>query len=141
MSDANNLDVHTEASEIVSQLASGFVDSWNSHDMASFAELFHGDGDFVNVVGLHMRGRDEIQRHHASAHAGPFRASTLRLDVEDAREIAPGVLVGHVRGTLRGDSRDPSGVRTSMLTFVIERRSGVWKIVTAHNTNIPPERP
>ena len=109
--------------------------------MASFAELFHGDADFVNVVGVHMRGRDEIQRLHSAGHAGPFRTSTLGLDVEDAREIAPGVLIGHVRSTLRGDSRDPGGARTSILTFVIERRSGMWKLVAAHNTNVPPERP
>ena len=72
--------------EVAEKLASSFVESWNHHDMASFAELFQSEASFVNVIGLLMKGRKEIEHHHAAAHAGPFRTSTLQLQVEDARE-------------------------------------------------------
>jgi uncharacterized protein (TIGR02246 family) len=123
--------------EVAEKLASGFVDSWNLHDMTSFAELFHGDASFVNVIGLLMQGREEIERNHAAAHAGPFRTSTLHMHVEDARAIVPGIVAAHLRSSLSGDARDPSVERTTLFTLVIELREDQWKIVAAQNTNIP----
>ena len=130
----------SDAGEVAGRIASGFVDSWNRHDMTSLVALFHDNAAFVNVVGVHMRGRDEIEHHHTVAHAGPFQSSTLNLDVEDASEIVPGVVVAHARSALHGDTRDPGSKRESLLTLVIERRAGLWKITAAHNTNIPMER-
>jgi uncharacterized protein (TIGR02246 family) len=123
--------------EVAEKLASSFVESWNHHDMASFAELFQSEASFVNVIGLLMKGRKEIEHHHAAAHAGPFRTSTLQLQVEDAREIVPGILVAHLRSSLHGDARDPSGERRTLFTFVLELREDRWRIVAAQNTNIP----
>jgi uncharacterized protein (TIGR02246 family) len=123
--------------DVADRLASEFVDSWNQHDMARFAELFHSDASFVNVIGLLMKGRDEIESIHAAAHAGPFLTSTLRMQVEDARAVVPGVMVAHVRSSLRGDSRDPSSERKTLFTFVLELREDRWRILAAQNTNIP----
>jgi uncharacterized protein (TIGR02246 family) len=123
--------------EITEKVASGFVESWNHHDMVSLAELFHSDASFVNVIGLLMNGREEIEHHHAVAHAGHFRTSTLRMQVVDARAIVPGILVAHLRSSLRGDARDPSGERQTLFTFVLELRANQWRIVAAQNTNVP----
>jgi uncharacterized protein (TIGR02246 family) len=123
--------------EVAQKLASDFVDSWNHHDMARFAELFHSDASFVNVIGLVMNGKDEIESIHAAAHAGPFLTSTLQMRVEDARTVVPRVMVAHMRSSLLGDSRDPSNERKTLFTFVLELREDRWRIVAAHNTNIP----
>jgi uncharacterized protein (TIGR02246 family) len=123
--------------QVAEKLASGFVESWNHHDMASFAELFHGDASFVNVIGKLMKGREEIELHHAAAHSGPFRTSILQIQVEDAREIVPGIVVAHIRSSLHGDARDPGGERQTLLTFILELRGELWRIVAAQNTNIP----
>jgi uncharacterized protein (TIGR02246 family) len=123
--------------EVAEKLASGFVESWNHHDMASFAELFHVDASFVNVIGKLMKGREEIEHHHAAAHAGPFRTSIIQIQVEDAREIVPGIMIAHLRSSLHGDARDPGGERETLLTFVLELRGDRWRIVAAQNTNIP----
>lgn len=132
----------SDPSEVADKLASGFVDSWNRHDMASFADLFHSDASFVNVVGVLMEDREEIERVHSAAHAGPFLTSTLQFQVEAVRTIVPGIIVAHLHCTLLGDARDPSGERQSLLTFVIELRGESWRIIAAQNTNIssPPEQ-
>lgn len=138
MTPSSNVDsLKSEALDVAVELASGFVESWNHHDMASFAELFHGDASFVNVTGTLMKGREEIEHHHAAGHAGPFRTSILKMQVEDARVIVPGVVVAHLRSSLHGDARDPGGKRQTLMTFIIERRGHQWRIVAAQNTNIP----
>ena len=38
--------------ETIRDVVAAFEDSWNRHDMETFAELFTEDADFVNVVGL-----------------------------------------------------------------------------------------
>jgi uncharacterized protein (TIGR02246 family) len=106
--------------------------------MEAFGQLFYDDADFVNVVGLQMRGRLSIQRHHSAIHADAYRNSTLRVVVEYAREIAPSVIIAHVRTQLEGDARAPGQARHSLLTLVVERRAGEWRIVAAHNTGIVP---
>jgi hypothetical protein len=42
-----------------------------------------------------------------------------------------------VHSEFHGDDRVPGQVRQALLTLVIERPSSRWKIVAAHNTDIP----
>jgi len=138
MTPSSNLDsLKLDPLDVAEEIASGFVECWNHHDMANFAELFHSDASFVNVVGILMKGGEEIEQHHAAGHAGPFRTSVLQMQVEDAREIVPGVIVAHLRSSLHGDARDPGGERQTLMTFIIELRGDQWRIVAAQNTNIP----
>jgi uncharacterized protein (TIGR02246 family) len=120
--------------EVASEIVSGFAGGWNKHDMSALGAVFHDDASFVNVIGTYMRGRADIERNHGFAHAGPYRNSTLGMEVLDARQVVPGLIVAHVRTEVRGDERAPGQVRPALLTFVIERRADVWKIIAAHNT-------
>jgi uncharacterized protein (TIGR02246 family) len=122
--------------DVATEVADGFAIAWNRHDMELLGELFHDDADFVNVVGVKMSGRESIKRHHAIGHAGPFANSTLRVAVDDAREIVPGVILAHVHSQLEGDERAPGQTRHTLMTLVIEQRNARWMIVAAHNTNL-----
>jgi uncharacterized protein (TIGR02246 family) len=126
------------ASELVASLAA----AWNQHDMQAFGSLFHDDAAFVNVAGMYLRGREEIERAHAAAHAGPFRNSTLAAWAGEVRCVGSEVIIAHVRSELHGDDRAPGQVRGALMTLVIERRDRHWKIIAAHNTNVvalPPQ--
>ena len=94
--------------QVTRELASGFAAAWNKHDMAA----------------------------HGAVLAGPYQTSTLYVEVEDTRELVPGVIVAHVRAEVRGDDRAPAEVRKALLTLVIERRAGVWRIIAAHNAAV-----
>jgi len=41
-------------------LAEKFRVDWNSHDMDAMGQLLTADADFVNVIGMHMKGRAQI---------------------------------------------------------------------------------
>ena len=122
--------------QVTRELAAGFATAWNQHDMVALGRQFHDDAMFVTMAGSYMRGRAEIERQHGTVLAGPYRNSTLHVEVEDASELVPGVIVAHVRGEVRGDDWSPDDVRKALLTLVIERRAGLWRIIAAHNTAV-----
>ena len=124
--------------DIAGKLAASFARAWNQHDMDALAELFHDDAAFVNVRGAYLASRGEIRAQHAAVHAGPYKDSVVRVEVMDTRELAPGVIVAHVRTELDGDGRVPGQTQRSVFTFVIERRAGRWRFVAAHNTFVMP---
>jgi uncharacterized protein (TIGR02246 family) len=47
------------------ELVERFARAWNKGDAGGIASLFTSDADFVNVVGLWWRSREEIERAHA----------------------------------------------------------------------------
>jgi uncharacterized protein (TIGR02246 family) len=128
----------TAGAAVASEFTASLAAAWNRHDMTGFASLFHDDAAFVNVAGTYMRGREEIERVHAAAHAGPFRNSTLSAKLQDARDLGPGVVLAHVSTELRGDDRAPGQARGTLMTLVLERRNTNWKITAIHNTNVVP---
>lgn len=124
--------------EIAAALAADFAAAWNRHDTGELAGLFHDDAGFVNVLGVLYRGREEIRRQHALVHAGPYRESVLQAELVDARKLGPDVIVAHIRTEVAGDARAPGQTRASLLTVVIQRRTGLWRFAAAHNTQIVP---
>lgn len=135
----------------VREAVAGFSQAWNHHDMVAFGRIFAPDADFVNVGGVRMKGRQDIQMHHAyshgaipadanvpgasRAHYGIFKSSVMRFARIDVRFLRSDVAVAHVNWELSGDSRTPNP-RRGVLTFVLTRQNGHWLIAAAQNTEI-----
>jgi uncharacterized protein (TIGR02246 family) len=64
-----------DATASVKSVVASLAESWNRHDMAAFAAAFCDDADFVNVIGMHWQGRQEIEAKHAQTHRTIFRNS------------------------------------------------------------------
>ena len=79
--------------EAIRDVVAAFEDSWNRHDMETFAELFTEDADFVNVVGLWWKGRPEIKQAHENSHATMFKNSNLSISETSIRFLKPDVAV------------------------------------------------
>lgn len=123
----------------VERVVRAFAECWNRHDMAAFAELFAEDAEFVNVVGLWWKGRDEIRRAHELTHATMFRNSRLAIGDVAVRFVAPGIAVARARWTLDGHV-GPAGEalpeRKGILMNLLARSDGRWRIVDSQNTDI-----
>ena len=135
----------------VRNVVAGFATAWNHHDMESFGNLFAPDADFVNVTGILMKGRDEIQSHHAWAHGaipestqvpqtlpknyGIFKNTTMKFDNIDVRFLRKDVALAHVNWQLSGDART-STPRRGIFLFVLNRGEEGWQIAAAQNTEI-----
>jgi len=123
----------------VESVAQAFSECWNRHDMESFGELFAEDAEFVNVVGLWWRGREEIERAHAATHATIFKNSRLAIGEIAVRFLESDIAIARCRWELTGHV-SPSGealsARRGVLMTLLQRRGGAWKILDAQNTDI-----
>ena len=110
--------------------------------MIKFAAQFTEDADFVNVLGMHWRGRVKIEARHADLHRTIFRNSHLRMLGSSSRPLAPSVILAHMQWEMSGHEASPgvpfADVRRGALTAVFVERNGRWVIAALHNTDSVP---
>jgi uncharacterized protein (TIGR02246 family) len=131
-----------EAQSEISLIIKALSDSWNSHDMAAYAAQFTEDADFVNVIGMHWKGRPEIEASHVQVHRTIFRNSKLKILDCSLRPLAPGVVLAHTRWEMTGHESPPgvrfSELRHGIISSVFVEREGRWLIAAFQNTDIVP---
>jgi uncharacterized protein (TIGR02246 family) len=117
------------------------IDAWNRHDMEAFVADTMPDVDWINVVGMHWKGRETVLRAHAVLHKGMFATSRL-LPPENTmmREIAPDVVVETHVNRIEGASAPSSGSAYpdsgNLITMVFVKTQAGGRIAHAHNTTI-----
>jgi uncharacterized protein (TIGR02246 family) len=117
------------------------TDAWNKHDMEAFVADTMPDVDWINVVGMHWRGRETVMRAHAVLHKGMFANSRmLTPEITMMREIAPNVIVETHVNRIEGVGALPSGApypdSGNLITLVFVKTQAGWRIAHAHNTAI-----
>jgi uncharacterized protein (TIGR02246 family) len=121
----------TEDEKAVRNAIAGLVQSWNTHDMKSFAQLCAANCDYVNISGTYEKGRAEIERHHTEIHAGKYKDSHLTASSVTVRFLRPDVALAHVGWEVL--YRD-GNKETSFQTLVLTKEGNHWLIAAAHNT-------
>ena len=121
-------------------LAEKFRTDWNSHDMDAMGQLLTADADFVNVLGMHMKGRAQIVAQHKEIHRTQFRNSVWVTHSVEAQLLAPGFGLVHVNWGISGDL-DPDGTprppRDGIFSWLLVKQAdGPWLIRSVQNTNI-----
>jgi hypothetical protein len=53
------------------------TEAWNRHDMEAFVADAIPDVDWINVVGMHWKGREAVLKAYAVLHKGMFTNSRL----------------------------------------------------------------
>ena len=118
-------------------LATQFERAWNSHDMNLLGAITTEDVDFVNVAGLHWKGRAEVVREHVERHKVRFKNSvwtTERVSVQMlARDMALVYVDWQTRGDLDFDLK-PWPPRTGIFSWLVVKNAGSWKIRAVQNT-------
>ena len=121
-------------------LAEKFRVDWNSHDIDAMGQLLTADADFVNVIGMHMKGRAEIVARHKEIHRTQFKSSVWVTHSVEAQLLAPGFGLVHVNWGISGDL-DPDGTsrapRDGIFSWLLVKQAdGAWLIRSVQNTNI-----
>jgi len=121
---------HAEVAAIVHSLQ----EAWNAADGRAFAAAFAHDADFVNVYGMHVRGRENIQRGHEHILRGPYAGSVNRYELESLRLLRPDVALAHVEAHLSIPAGPMAGEHSARYSMVLTRDGGPWQIAAFHNT-------
>jgi uncharacterized protein (TIGR02246 family) len=117
------------------------VDSWNRHDMHSFAALFAHDAHFVDVFGNWFRSRAAIESVLSQRHATVFKDSRFTEKEVVIRMPRRDLAVVHAVLELSG-ATDPQGnpfpPGLGVMTFLMDKANGDWRIIAFQNTTVAP---
>src|SRR5437868_9941241 len=69
------------------------ITTWNRGDTDGYAKHFAVDGTFTNVMGMFFTGQKAYRDRHEIIFKGPFRGTTLQLQVASLRFLTPDVAV------------------------------------------------
>ena len=116
--------------------------AWNANDAQAYADHFWPDASWVNVVGMHWRGRDQVAFAHRTFLATIFKDCKQTLLTIEARAVAPSVAMAVV--TMIQDAyMTPDGnlmpQAHDRLSLTAVERDGRWLLVHGHNTIINPQ--
>jgi uncharacterized protein (TIGR02246 family) len=128
--------VSQEDEQAIRKIIAGIEQSWNSHDMKAYGKLLREDAHWVNVVGMHWRGRDAVMAAHAAYHATIFKNHQLKTDAVEIRSIGDGYAIAVVT-TTNDAFTTPGGTtvpqRQNRQSYVLAKDAEGWKIVHGHN--------
>ena len=124
----------TESTTIAASLFEQLERAWNDGDGHVFGVPFTDESDFVDIRGGHHRGVEAIAGGHEAILSSIYAGSSVRYEVDLAREVAPGAIVAVATSTLDAPSGPLQGVNHSRITAVIVEEDGDWKITAFQNT-------
>ena len=121
----------------------GMDDAWNRHDMAAFVSYAAEDVEWVNIVGMWWKGKEQVYKALNAFHQTMFKDRQVHEPQStQLRMIAPNCVVANFIQTIDGFTT-PSGqflpAGRSVLTEVFVKHNGKWLLVQAQNTTIDEE--
>jgi uncharacterized protein (TIGR02246 family) len=122
--------------ENVRQMEAG----WNAKSGAQFAKPFAADADYVVINGMYIKGQAAIAGGHQAIFDTIYRESTLSLSVKQVRMLRPDVAVVHVTGSNKYAREGETHTTEAILTLVMTKESGAWKIAAFQNTEVRAQR-
>lgn len=129
-------DLNLAAAQTVEGTLNALCDAWNVHDMDALAMLFCEDADFVNVIGMRFKGREEIATAHRELHRERFAKTQIKQLLCSVSYLGNDVAIAHVRWEMTGDPAAATGVRRGTMTHLLARRNGEWLFRATQNTDI-----
>jgi uncharacterized protein (TIGR02246 family) len=133
----------------IAALIASQAETWNRHDAAAWALPFEADAEFVNIVGMRLSGREQIQQRHAELFQGIFSHSNVVITADKLTRLGSDAALVDAVYELRGYERLPPGIRPTdadgtlrtRMRYALIRRSDGWHVAAAQNTAIfpPPE--
>jgi len=127
----------TNDSIVIEAQVDAFFTSWNRHDFSDMKNYIAEACDFVNIVGMHWKGREEVQYAHQAFHQTSFKDMPLEKRAVTIRFLTPDVAVAHVLMHVMKSYITPDGSRAGdndgLATFVFVKRMGAWMVEAVEN--------
>jgi uncharacterized protein (TIGR02246 family) len=120
------------------------AEAWNRHDVKAWVEPFTEDANFVNILGMSLQGRAEIERRHAELFQGIFAHSRVVVTARKVRALGATAALVETDYELRGYDRLPPGVRPTdadgtlrtRMNYVWRLQPDGWRAISAQNTAV-----
>ena len=108
--------------------------AWNRADAEAFAAKCTSDVDFINLLGMYVKGRAAVASMHEKIYKGPYARSTLYFSVEHVRPVLPNAVLAIVHGELQIPSGPVKGLVRTIATVLFVRKQSEWYVASFQNT-------
>lgn len=128
-----------EDDKAIRKVVAGFEETWNAHDMKAMGKLFREGAEFINIVGMHWHGRDEIMAAHTAFHETIFKTRQMKTDSVETRPLGTGCALAVAAITMDGFTTPSGQVMPKgqcRETFVLVKGADGWKVAHGHNVTI-----
>ena len=127
----------------IKQTFADFYTSFSRQDPHGTAMTFAENGDFTNMFGIQVHGRDAIEKRFAALYKGNLRAAKRTDTPRNIYFYAPDVAFVDadtvITGTLRADG-SVGPVRKGLMICIMTKQKGRWYISNFHEAEYP-DRP
>lgn len=115
--------------------------AWNTHDMQAYSKLLTDDADWINIVGMHWKGKVAVMKAHTVFHEITFKVQNhkIKTDNIEVRPLSSNIALAVVTTTndafTSPDGRIFSKAQNRQ-TYVLVKEADGWKITHGHNVRV-----
>lgn len=109
-------------------------DAWKNGDGAAFSECCTEDVDFINLLGMHVKGRSSVAEMHEKIFRGPYKDSNVGFTIQSVRFITPDASLVIAPARIDVPSGPVKGIVSSIASILFVRDDNRWKVANFHNT-------
>jgi uncharacterized protein (TIGR02246 family) len=110
MAKVNAPTINDSDQEEIRAMVMGGQEAWNLHDIKEWAERLTDEADWINIVGMHWRGKAAVLKAHEVIHRKIFHSTEMTITDIAIRAATSDVAVVVV--TLKmGEFTTPEGER------------------------------
>ena len=124
----------------IKQVFADFYGAFSRQDAHATAMTFAEDGDFTNMFGIHIHGRDAIEQRFTALFKGNLRGTDRTDTPRSIHFYAPNVTFVDadtvITGTKQADG-SVGPVRKGLMIVVMTKQSGQWCISNFHEAEYP----
>jgi len=122
----------------INTLIERFTNAWNNHDPKEFAELFVDDGEWTDVLGQHVKGKEQIKKLHEYPFNTVLKDATLTVISVRNRFIRDDIVAIDVEWKTTGN-KTPDGKlipnRSGLLDLIVTLQGDKMRIILGHNVD------
>jgi uncharacterized protein (TIGR02246 family) len=79
MAKANAPSIGASDQEEIRAMVMAGQEAWNRHDMKAWAERLTDEADWINIVGMHWRGKAAVLKAHEVIHRKMFHSIEMTI--------------------------------------------------------------
>jgi uncharacterized protein (TIGR02246 family) len=115
-----------------------FTIAWNRHDAKEFAELFVEDGEWIDILGQHVKGKEPIEKLHEYPFKSVLKDATLTILSMRNRFITKDIFAIDLEWKTTGN-KTPDGKpipdRNGLLDLIVILETGITRIILGRNVD------
>ncbi len=112
----------------INTLIEKFTNVWNKHDPKEFAELFVDNGEWTDVLGQHVKGKEQIKKLHEYPFNTVLKDATLTVISVRSRSIRDDIVAIDVEWKTTGN-KTPDGKsipnRNGLLDLIVTLKGDI----------------